>query len=412
MTLNNNNIKRIKTDSPLVSVFLPYYNDRDFLRSAIESVLNQTYTNFELILLNHATTDDSREIAHSYNDNRIIHIDMTKNYGAGGGILFEQFVQVSKGKYLKPTCADDILMPNCLEKLVNYMENNPDKDFTFGNAIAIDLNSNQIGDGIFFEHYGFNINNNETDELKLLVNGIGHTPYPASIFKKSTIEKIPINKILIMEFDMSLYAYILLNGGKIGFSNEPVVWYRLHEAQMSSNKNDASRIDRINDLELIEFLRIFLSNIKSVDLVKQIYPNAKYIELLNDENKDLIPFVIALYYATHQLQQAKVLGRTELYKMLDNEVLAKKIQNEFNFDIKDFRDIYTKDRLFVVNNIIQQVIQNQETEEEKEQEKSILTDNKPQKQVSFLQKIFSIKNEYNKKVIRIIGFKIKLAGGK
>ena len=61
-----------------VSVLIPYYNDREFFRQSIESVLNQTYKDFELILVNHATTDDCREIAHSYNDDRIIHLDMDK----------------------------------------------------------------------------------------------------------------------------------------------------------------------------------------------------------------------------------------------------------------------------------------------------------------------------------------------
>ena len=84
---------------PLVSVFLPYYNDRRYLKEAIESVLNQTYPNWELILLNHATEDDCREIAHSYKDNRIVHIDMEENLGAGGGILFEKMLLASSGKY-------------------------------------------------------------------------------------------------------------------------------------------------------------------------------------------------------------------------------------------------------------------------------------------------------------------------
>lgn len=122
--------------NPLISVFIPYYNDEKFLKESIESVLNQTYENFELILLNHNSQDSSREIAHSYNDKRIKHIDMPYNLGLGGsGLLTIEFLKVAQGKYTKPFCADDIMLPDCLEKLVNYMENNPDKDFAFGNRI-------------------------------------------------------------------------------------------------------------------------------------------------------------------------------------------------------------------------------------------------------------------------------------
>ncbi len=72
------------SNNPLVSVFIPYYNDSKYLRKAIDSIFAQTYKNFELILLNHASSDGSRDIAHSYHDKRIKHIDMPKNYGAGG----------------------------------------------------------------------------------------------------------------------------------------------------------------------------------------------------------------------------------------------------------------------------------------------------------------------------------------
>ena len=77
---------------PLVSVFIPYYNDEKFLKTSIESVLNNNYQDFELILLNHATKDSCREIAHSYNDDRIKHIDMSENLGGGSGLLFQKML--------------------------------------------------------------------------------------------------------------------------------------------------------------------------------------------------------------------------------------------------------------------------------------------------------------------------------
>ena len=82
---------------PTVSVFVPYYNDRNFLPQCIESILAQTFKDFELVLLNHATTDDCRSIAHSFADPRIIHIDMPSNLGAGSGMLFLEFLKAASG---------------------------------------------------------------------------------------------------------------------------------------------------------------------------------------------------------------------------------------------------------------------------------------------------------------------------
>ncbi len=99
---------------PLVSVMIPYYNDEKFLNQSIDSVLAQSYDNLELILINHTCTDRSREIAHSYSDARIRHIDLEKNMGAGGSIIFQEFFIHAKGEYVKMFCADDILVPNAI----------------------------------------------------------------------------------------------------------------------------------------------------------------------------------------------------------------------------------------------------------------------------------------------------------
>ncbi len=131
-------------NKPLVSVFIPYYDDEKFLREAIDAVLESTYSNFELILLNHATEDSCREIAHSYNDPRIKHIDETKNLGGGSGLLLQHFLDIAKGKYVKVLSADEVLTEDGLSILVDYMENNQGKDFAFGNVEYIDKNSKDL----------------------------------------------------------------------------------------------------------------------------------------------------------------------------------------------------------------------------------------------------------------------------
>lgn len=126
-----------------VSILIPYYNDSDFLPLAIESILEQSFEDFELILINHASTDNSREIAHSYYDKRIIHIDTEKNYGAGTGINLKKFLKVATGEYTKLFCADDMLYKDGLKILVEYMEKHPEKDVAFGDVEFIDKKINQ-----------------------------------------------------------------------------------------------------------------------------------------------------------------------------------------------------------------------------------------------------------------------------
>ena len=167
---------------PTVSILIPYYNDGKNLRDSIQSVLDQTYTDFELILLDHASTEqETVDIAYSFPDPRIKHIRMKKNLGAGSGLLLLEFLKHARGKYIKLFCADDIMLPDGLETLVDFMENNPDKDFAFGNMDYVDENGKPLNENWFHERCKFNINNNESDELALFANGVGHLPFPACI---------------------------------------------------------------------------------------------------------------------------------------------------------------------------------------------------------------------------------------
>src|SRR5574344_864950 len=126
-----------KLETPLFTVFIPYYNDKAFLKDTINSVLNQTYENLEIILFNHKSTDGSRKIAHSFDDKRIVHIDADKNLGAGSGLNSYEHFSEFHGKYLKFFCADDILYPKNIEVSVNYLEEHSEKDFVITDAYFI-----------------------------------------------------------------------------------------------------------------------------------------------------------------------------------------------------------------------------------------------------------------------------------
>src|SRR5712692_3055522 len=112
---------------PLVSIVTPVYNGELYLRECIDSVVAQTYDNWDYTIVNNCSTDRTREIAQEYaaRDARIqIHNNETfvrviQNYN----IAFRQIS--SKSKYCKPLAADDMLLPECLEKMVRVAEENP-----------------------------------------------------------------------------------------------------------------------------------------------------------------------------------------------------------------------------------------------------------------------------------------------
>lgn len=326
-------------NNSFVSILIPYYNDGAFLKESVQSVLDSTYTNFELILLDHASTDEETvKIAHSFDDVRIKHIRMEKNLGAGSGLLLLEFLKHARGKYIKLFCADDIMVPDGLETLVGFMEENPDKDFAFGNMDYIDENGNQLHENWFHERHEFNINNNEFDELALFANGVGHLPFPACICKRECFDHIQIEKVFIMIYDMTLWVRFLLNGYKIAFLNKSVVNYRIHSDQISSACH-IQKAEHISGFESIEYCRIFYG-IKTIPLLQKVFPT-KYSLALKKGEENFIPFVIAHHYATSSVIPYQIFGRIELYKMLNDDKCRKKIENKFDFGIKEFREIYS-----------------------------------------------------------------------
>jgi len=109
-------------NTPLVSVVMPVYNGERYLREAIESILSQTYTNLELIIINDGSQDASEDIIKSYADYRIVYLINEQNSGIC--ITLNRGLDVARGKYIARMDCDDISMPERLQEQVNFLEQN------------------------------------------------------------------------------------------------------------------------------------------------------------------------------------------------------------------------------------------------------------------------------------------------
>ena len=108
--------------SDLVSIIMPSYNTAEYIGESIKSVLNQTYSNWELIIVDDCSNDNTDEIVASFNDERIKYIKNEKNSGAA--ISRNRALREAKGKWIAFLDSDDLWMPEKLEKQISFMENN------------------------------------------------------------------------------------------------------------------------------------------------------------------------------------------------------------------------------------------------------------------------------------------------
>jgi glycosyltransferase involved in cell wall biosynthesis len=110
--------------SPLVSVLMPVYNGEKFLNEAIDSILNQTYADFEFLIINDGSTDNSETIILSYDDSRIRYEKNNSNLKLIATL--NKGIELANGKYIVRMDADDISTSDRIEKQVAFMEKNSD----------------------------------------------------------------------------------------------------------------------------------------------------------------------------------------------------------------------------------------------------------------------------------------------
>ena len=133
----------MKSDKPKISVLMPVYNGEQFLDKSINSILNQTFNNFEYIIINDGSIDDSLKIIESYEDSRIKIINFPKNMGISAAL--NNGLNVAKGDYIARQDQDDISHPERFMLQVEYLKNN-DVDLVDANFIFIDENDHYIQD--------------------------------------------------------------------------------------------------------------------------------------------------------------------------------------------------------------------------------------------------------------------------
>jgi Glycosyltransferases involved in cell wall biogenesis len=129
-------------DDVMVSIIMPVYNAEKYVEEAIKSVIEQTYSNWELVIIDDCSTDSSMKIVHNFKDSRIRIFYNEKNHGIS--YSRNRALSMSRGKYIAIMDDDDISMPTRLEKQVIYLETHDEVGVLGGNYDWIDEQGNVV----------------------------------------------------------------------------------------------------------------------------------------------------------------------------------------------------------------------------------------------------------------------------
>lgn len=223
--------------TPKVSILFPIYNVELYLREAIDSLLDQTFTDFELICLDDCSPDNSAEILDSYSDPRIVRYRGEKNQGLAN--VLNVGMDMARGEYIARMDSDDISLPNRLQIQVNYLDSHPDIDLC---SCAIQL---------FGGRQDVWVRDANPEAVKF--RALFHSPilHASSMWRRERFANLRFEQATVPAEDYDLWTRALLNGLKMVNLPDVLYRYRIFDGQATSQnekvklKTDAVREEYI-----------------------------------------------------------------------------------------------------------------------------------------------------------------------
>ena len=267
---------------PKISVLMSCYNHDKFVGEAIESVLNQSFKDFELLIIDDNSTDKTFDIVNSFKDPRIKAFRNEKNFG----MVFNtnSLIKKSNGDYIAIINSDDSWLPEKLQKQLDFLENNSGYGACFTVANIIDEDNKIIKSNIQeslkyleLDRFGF---------LNYFFFYNNPLCYPSVLIRKKVFDKTGFfNPAYIILLDIEMWIRICLAGFEIKILKENLTNFRiLKNGGNLSGKNHKTIIR--NSLELKEIYKSY-QHIKNYDEFIKIFPEYEKIAIAN---KNLVGF--------------------------------------------------------------------------------------------------------------------------
>jgi glycosyltransferase involved in cell wall biosynthesis len=318
--------------SPKVSIIIPNYNHVQYLEERIESVLNQTYQNFEIILLDDSSTDSSLEILCRYESHtKVSHFEVNKQ---NSGSVFKQWVKgikLAKGEYIWIAESDDVAHIHFLEKMIAFAEPKEDVGLVFCKSKVIDKYGKETGSTLLPPKYKAELTINGEEEVSsYIIKKLSILNASSVLFKSEALRAVDYSKLseFINVGDMFTYSIIGLTNTNY-FLDEFLNFHRLHGKNTTTinsinNKIIKDRIDLIQYLipkfeteigrknilnfyfrQILKSLddSMFKINIKTLDLLLKfkyfnfrIYFKLKFLVLVYTIGRGTIPYFLRKTY--------------------------------------------------------------------------------------------------------------------
>lgn len=320
-----------KNISPLVSVIIPLYNAEKYIFQALESIVNQTYQNIEIIVIDDGSTDNSEDIVYSIHSSKIKLIKNEHNLGVSA--TRNRGIELARGKYIALMDADDISYLDRIEKQVNFLEKHND----FG---LISSHYESFRKGIFGTKRRVRKVPTDPEEIRTTLLFMNAITCPASMLRKSVLEdhKLHFDTSLQIAEDYDLWKRLSFVT-KIGNINQPLLHYRKHRNNSTKKRNIAARDYTKVVMKTFEHFGLSVDDLfnedyklKDIQSFQKLYDEMEHILKINKQ-KGLYNLVYlensATIFLENMFRKHLNLFGCELFRLCGELTLCKGIKLKF-----------------------------------------------------------------------------------
>lgn len=322
--------------APKISIIMSNYNCHDFIEETIKSVLAQTFKDFEFIIIDDCSTDDSRDIIDQFTDPRIKRYYFEKNEHMC--YAFNYAISKAKGNYYARIDSDDTWLPNKLEQQVNYMEANKNCGACFTLITVVDENNNPLTNdqsdrvGLLETH-----NRSQAEWLRKFYFEGSCLCHPSVLMRKSTIDEVgPYNYSLVQIQDYELWVRIAKKYD-IYVIQERLTNYRW----FLTGRNASAPSPAVNTRSEFEFTYVLSRYFDDI-------PDELFIEAFGkdfvavgttDHDELLCERALLLLRSVFCGNRPKLGGMEKLIDLLQNEKTRNILRNKYNITQKNFYEL-------------------------------------------------------------------------
>jgi glycosyltransferase involved in cell wall biosynthesis len=331
-----------------VSVIIPSYNHEKYIGECIQSILNQTYQDFEIVITDDGSIDRTVEIIESFDDPRIKFFKHSKNKGAPETI--NDCMLHANGKYIAPLGSDDAWYPEKLKRQVMYLDEHPDIAVVFSKVDWVNESGILIADEQNPYKDVFNVQNRTRFEwLKHFFKHGNCLNMPSSLIRRKCFTEIgPQNPVLAALHDFDFWIRICLVYDIIVL-DEKLVRYRWISGGSNASAYNIKTHTRTR-FESKQLLNHYLK-IKDVRELLLVFPEAANYGTIS---QDTIPYFVGRIALEVPIEFMALWGLEVIYELLKDEKTALKLEKQCSFTYQDFIKLTGESNTFNLATIEQQ----------------------------------------------------------